>query len=424
MKIIIHQAIQRRQLYSCQCCGRGCRSFLVPVAKSQRDSIEKLADWREKLAVTELFIRSSAAGRYGYGLSKRPNGDCVFLDKDNLCLIHKQFGIQAKPLACQLFPFVFTPFNGAFQVGLRFDCPGVCESRGRELKSFLPELKNLARKLAPESAADVEPPKLYSKVEIKTPWFETINDTLLEIVNDESVEFVKRLHWLRLFARYLCRVKWKNVTDKDFPDLINLFKTGLKEELKNIQFSYRPATGKPRKLLGQIFFMLCHPSENVSNPKGGFFSQLKSRMASTDDLKQLGLTSGKLPQLQNHWPQCDMTELENSMGGWPAEVDDFLTRYLTCRIAGMNYCGPNFYNYSLVDGLRSLLLALTTVGWVMRIEAVKARRQQIELSDAHNAIITIDGNLGYGAALGMGPARLRLGYLTDHLEDFINCYCL
>jgi hypothetical protein len=70
-----------------------------------------------------------------------------------------------------------------------------------------------------------------------------------------------------------------------------------------------------------------------------------------------------------------------------------------------------------------MLLAVVAIGWIMRIQAVKAGRDYIVLSDAHQAVMTIDGNLGYSNALGMGPARLRLRFLADYLDAFITWYC-
>ena len=140
-------------------------------------------------------------------------------------------------------------------------------------------------------------------------------------------------------------------------------------------------------------------------------------------MRQLGQMSGPLPKVQADWPDCDMAELENSFGDWPSDVEELLTRFMVCRIGGLNYCGPNFYNYSMVDGARSLILAMVTTGWLMRIEAVKAGRKNITLSDARAVMMTIDGNLGYAKALGTGPGRLRLRYLSDHLGEFIDWYC-
>ena len=137
----------------------------------------------------------------------------------------------------------------------------------------------------------------------------------------------------------------------------------------------------------------------------------------------MGLTEGPLPGLQEHWPKCDLSDLEKSFGTWPQNVQNMISRYISCRIASVGYCGPNFYNYSMIEGLQSLILAVITIAWLMRIEAICEQRDKIELTDAHRAVMTIDGNLGYASPLGTGPARLRLRYLSDHLGKFIDCYC-
>ena len=77
----------------------------------------------------------------------------------------------------------------------------------------------------------------------------------------------------------------------------------------------------------------------------------------------------------------------------------------------------------MTEGIQTLLMAMVAVGWLMRICAVKAGRKRIELSDAHTAVMTIDGNLGYSSALGFGPSKWRLKYLSAHLKNFINWYC-
>ena len=141
-------------------------------------------------------------------------------------------------------------------------------------------------------------------------------------------------------------------------------------------------------------------------------------------MKRLDKITGTLPKIRPDWPQCDLSELEESFGPWPGEVEKMVERYLVCRIGGMNYCGASFYGYSVVEGVESLLLGVVTLGWLMRIEAIKAGRKTLVLEDAHQAVMAIDGNMGYGKALGMSMARLRLEYLSGHLETLVPWYCL
>ncbi len=423
MKIVIHPEIREAQFYRCLNCGRGCRSFLVPVKQKEKESILKQRDWPAELGTDNLFVKSKLAGPSQLGLQKRANGDCVFLDENNLCLIHKHHGLAAKPIACQLFPFVLTPFAGELRVGLRFDCPGVCQSDGPALSSNMKDLHRLAQAIVPEGGANVDPPELKPKVKISADYFNAVNETLIQIAASNTVDLRDRLIWLYRFGLHISRIKWHNVQPNELDDLIGMFKNAIFAEMQQMDDQPQPPERKARQTLGQIFFLLCHPVELITCVKRSPIDKMKSRLSDTAIMSKLSATSGPLPPLCADWPACDMADLENSLDGWPDDVQDFLERYLVCRLAGLNYCGPNFYGYSLVEGLNTLLLAMVTVGWLLRIYTSGAGRDAIDLADAHRAIITIDGNLGYGKALNAGPARMRLDYLSGQLETLIDWYC-
>ena len=78
IKIEFHPEVIEAQHYSCNCCGRGCRSFLVPVAPKEREAIEALAPWRKRLGVPDLFVKDRAAGPDRYGLASGRTGRVCF----------------------------------------------------------------------------------------------------------------------------------------------------------------------------------------------------------------------------------------------------------------------------------------------------------------------------------------------------------
>lgn len=424
MKLEYHAEILRRQNYSCNCCGQGCRSFLVPVRAAEREAIEKQGDWRGELKVGELFVRHRAAGKWGYGLAKRADGRCVFLDEDNLCLIHKSYGLRAKPLACQLYPFVLTPFGGRLKVGLRFDCPAVCRSEGRELMGYRKELKQLSREMVgpgwEEAGAATE---IYRGRKITVEQAEAVNEAVLKILDSEAVGLADRLQWLWGFVEHLRMMKWGRVGEEDFGELVEMFRRGVFAEQQRGEVRREAVRGRGRKMLGQILFILTQPTTIITSEKEGWWKQLGKRLEMNRQMKRLGRPVGPLPKIQPSWPECELGDLEESFGDWPKEVEEMLSRYLTCRVGSMGYFGSAFYGYSMTEGIESLLLGMVTVGWVMRVAAVKAGRRQVELADAQEAVMMIDGNMGYATALGFGPGRLRLRYLREHLEGFINRYC-
>ncbi|MBI9016109.1 MAG: YkgJ family cysteine cluster protein [Phycisphaerae bacterium] len=424
MKLNLSRHISEKQKYSCICCGRGCRAFLVPVGKGEREAIENLAYWPEELGTKDIFGKSSLFGKNIDVLSKRANTDCVFLDRqDQLCIIHKRFGFEAKPLACQLFPVLLTPFAGELRVGLRFDCPGVCNSDGESIQSLLKDARRLATKLIPAGALKNEPPEIWPGVKVLASRFDLLNETMLGVLRRDDIDLIVKLHWLRRFADNLTVVRWDILDEEEACKVTASFSEEILTEECEAGHSYQNLDGRVRKMLGQIFFFLSYPSD-VMAPSRTIFQNLINQIKTSIKAHKLNRPKGKLYPIQKDWPNCDKAILEYSFGSWPEDVKMFIVRYLTCRISGLNYCGQGCYGYSMAEGINQLLLAIGTTGWLMRIHAVKAGRNEIVLADAHAAIITIDGNLGYAKPLGMGPAKLRLNYLSGYLEEIINCYCL
>lgn len=53
------------------------------------------------------------------------DGKCVFLDEQNLCVMHKEWGFLQKAPNCMQYPFTFTKAPDGVRVGLLFSCEGV-----------------------------------------------------------------------------------------------------------------------------------------------------------------------------------------------------------------------------------------------------------------------------------------------------------
>ena len=55
---------------------------------------------------------------------------CVFLEEDNLCLIHKVLGEEAKPFTCRRFPFALVLTIEGVLVGADYACPAMVRNEG------------------------------------------------------------------------------------------------------------------------------------------------------------------------------------------------------------------------------------------------------------------------------------------------------
>ena len=110
--------------FECHKCGGCCRTGSgVTLEPGERERIEK-HDWTQEGG---RFLRSFLAPRIDPKDPERlrvQDGACVFLNRDNTCLVHSRLGATAKPLTCGVFPFK----AARSPEGLRVAASAECES--------------------------------------------------------------------------------------------------------------------------------------------------------------------------------------------------------------------------------------------------------------------------------------------------------
>jgi lysine-N-methylase len=150
------------QRYKCEHCpARCCRfSWGIPVTQEEYQRYHKTPWIKERLQQQNTdFV--PLGDLYQLPRVQLPDGDygCVFLDKDNLCMIQKQEGHAFIPGTCQTYPFGFlekkelTSGNTTIYPVTSYFCPSVLQNYGEPLADLVQPLyerhkaKNLVTKL-------------------------------------------------------------------------------------------------------------------------------------------------------------------------------------------------------------------------------------------------------------------------------------
>lgn len=128
--------------FACSCCGRCCQQWGIEVSAAEKERLEKL-DWSKvpEAPPREQFFRDlgkPSQPRWMMGL--QPSGFCRFLGSDKLCLIHKHFGAEAKPVPCQRFPYHFVRTPTGVYTSLSYVSDGARRNLGAELSESRDEL--------------------------------------------------------------------------------------------------------------------------------------------------------------------------------------------------------------------------------------------------------------------------------------------
>ncbi len=146
--------------FGCTRCGSCCGGHNVgPVLD---DTLEALADklpaLEPKMRVDKgyFFEIATGPGRPDAAFCHSEDGWCVFLTDARRCLIHQEHGGDAKPRACQLFPYQFIATPAGVAVSLQTECRGFVEAReGPRLVDQEAEIRRLLAKIPAVARARV-----------------------------------------------------------------------------------------------------------------------------------------------------------------------------------------------------------------------------------------------------------------------------
>lgn len=138
--------VQPGARFECHRCGACCRRELgVEVSEAE---VARYADvdWRPEGTRFEAGYVVRDKGPDGERLRLRTvEGRCIFLDKDELCIIHKRLGYAGKPTRCRAFPLRFASTPGGVQASVSPECQGLHRSYLEgPLVAEQPDLRELA----------------------------------------------------------------------------------------------------------------------------------------------------------------------------------------------------------------------------------------------------------------------------------------
>jgi lysine-N-methylase len=383
-----------------------------------------------------------------YRLAYQPDGACVFLDERGLCRIHAKFGENAKPLACRIYPYAFHPAGKKVTVSLRFSCPSVVANRGRPVSEQTRDLKQIARLVVPDNAAETPPPLVSIREKVDWPDFlrlvSALDETLAQPGVPIVVKLLRALFWIKLVGQS----QFDKIRGGRLDDLLALLMQAAESE---VPLDLNPL-GEPGGIARMHFRMLCgHYArrDTLVEAAGGWRGRWKLlRMG-----WRLARGKGEIPPLQpvfaggesvGGFHRNPLVSADNvANGGYqrvsekpastsgqaaatgvtfaaleapcgvPGDAEEIFSRYFRVKIQGIAFCGPAYYDVPLVEGFQSLALVYPAVLWLARWLAAGAGRDKLEANDVTRALAIADHHHGYSPAFGQGAFRRRVRTLAQ-----------
>ncbi|MBC24385.1 MAG: hypothetical protein CMJ32_10785 [Phycisphaerae bacterium] len=395
----------KQQHYSCHACGNCCRDFTVQLNK---DDLEKISgqDWVSRIGqeVTTVF-------RGVHYLRQKEDGACIFWMDDGRCRIHAEHGYEAKPIACQLFPFALVPEDGRIQSGISFACQSVLENKGDTMSSHLSELRRMVRSV-PDCQGGAPLPYIENRTRAQPRELKSLRGQLDRWMAQSAHPLHTRLDGLAWFASSLGRAKIHRVRDNRFDELLELLFGVLPGELELLPID--DASARQASMMRQAAFARIEdPKFNTAIARGRLRTTFDQLMRS----RRFAKGSGAIPIQAVDWPTVhfDQVDKVRSLGdSSDAEsIDELMTRYIRATVLGNRAWGAGYYGWPVDRGLQALVLNVAVTGWLARVHAAAHGREEVLLEDARAALGRVDRTSGRARWLGSSAERLRAQYLQE-----------
>lgn len=416
------------QNWSCHNCGGCCREHLIEITADEKKRIEKQG-WQEEDGISMSRPLIQPMGRGRYRLAHQDDGACVFLDEHGLCRIHAKFGEAAKPLACRVYPYACHPSGQkAVAVSLRFSCPSVVQNLGRPVTDQAGDLQGLVKEIVSGKQRDHEAPLIHHHGKHgsqQTSWadFHQFLKALDEALADTTVDFVVRLMRILSWLEIVEVSQFSTVTSNKLADYLKL----ITDASVTAQPDNELPIHRPGRIARMMFRLMAgqfarHDTEADYRRGAGIrFELLTAALRFTTGWGKVphlhGSASvitafGEHSETAGRRNTARFTDLERPFDGRQTDIDELFARYFRVKIQGIHFCGPAYYDTTLVDGFRSLALMYPVVMWLARLRSVRRGGDRLTLTDVQAALATADHNFGYSPALGTSSAKSRVTQLA------------
>lgn len=392
------------QRYSCHGCGDCCRDFTIELRGDDFDRL-RAQGWESEMGGP--FWVAFAGRRW---LRQREDGACVFLGPEGRCRIHARHGLEAKPVACQLFPFSFAPAPGGAEVGVNFACVSVRRSAGAGLASHRSELGRL-QAAVPEACEPAPLAELEAGVPAEPREVDAVARALDAWLSDGAVSGATRLQGFAWLAQSLCGARLARVRGERLEELLGTLVEAAPAELPMLPVD--PPQARAWRLLRQAVFARVEDPKIASLQRQG---RVRGILAQWRRSRVWSRGGGEVPAMHG-WPVMrfdDMVAAPRLFAGADAvAIDELLRRWLRVTVLGGRAWGSGLYGLPVAEGVALVALNAACVAWLACARAAAAGEGEVRLDHVGQAIGRVDRASGRAPWLGSRGERLRVRWLCD-----------
>lgn len=390
------------QRYSCHGCGDCCRDFTIELRGDDFERV-RAQGWEAELGAP--FWVDFAGRRW---LRQREDGGCIFLGDDGKCRIHARHGLEAKPVACQLFPFSFAPGPRGAQIGVNFACVSVRRSAGGALATHEAEVRRL-QAAVPEACERAPVADLEKGVSATEEEVDAVARALDRWLANDAMAGAVRLEGVAWIAQSLQQASLSRVRGPRLVELLDTLVRAAPDELPLLPAS--APTVRAWRLIRQAVFARVEDPKIAELQRAG---RLRGVLAQWRRSRVWSRGRGVAPSIAG-WPTLRFEAMASAprlfAGAEAGAIDELMRRWLRATVLGGRAWGAGLYGLAVSEGVAMVALNAACAAWLACARAASSDRAEVRVEDLGEAIGRVDRTSGRAPWLGSIGERQRVAYL-------------
>lgn len=379
----------RRQTYACRDCRyMCCRYFEVNATAAEAKSISALRYGNLDPSSQPCF--SPIADTIYCSVNKNPSGDCVFIDGDGLCAIHRRSGISAKPLACRMFPFTIHNWtDGVISADMRYICPSVGKPAMPAAETHEKEIFKMA---AAMKKREQDSDAVYSQANpAPLQAVRMVHQANLAMITQDKFPLSLRLYAIARSTSFHSSPEMHSAITHAGPsfrsdalEFMDKASDAMKEELEHASRPDLSVRIDFRNLLSG------YVRDDSSTGKKVTLSAA-ARLRNAWRVLRFGLGRASLKDLNPTCPDSSGYDCFRLTGlTLSAEADAARYEFILAKMHSMHFCGRHYHRYTYEEGIRHFLLSVPAAHAMAALFAAASNSAIIEFKHMRDALSYID----------------------------------
>ncbi len=347
--------------WDCHGCGICCRGTVVEL---DADDLRRLEGqrWSEHPEYRGQPIVVRRRGwPFRYELAKRPDGSCIFLTPQGRCRIHELYGLEAKPLVCQMFPLQVVPLERFAYLTLRRYCPSAAADRGRPLEAHHRQARELIERWQKRPRPAQPPPVVPGH---RSTWDHvlTITDVLEGLVRDAGYPLVRRLAHVLEFCELLEGCRLDRLDRPRLAEVAGMLQAAAVRDAGHLFRDRQTPDRRAGRLFRQALFeyRALHP---LFSAKAGWWGRW--RLLAEAIAFHRG--TGPVPQRGLPFAPTTFEELQRPLGALAPELLRPLEAFFEASAASLRFAMLGRRRWPLTHSARAMVLGHPVAMWTLRL---------------------------------------------------------